>query len=60
MVATKFASARASVVGQLQKWGVDPTTVDMDDESTSKLARGDISGLFARIGSSGPAGAVAP
>ena len=56
MVADKFASARASVVGQLQKWGVDPKTVDIDDESTSKLARGDISGLFGRIGSSGSAG----
>jgi uncharacterized membrane protein len=56
MVATKFASARASVVGQLQKWGVDPTMLDMDDESTAKLARGDISGLFRRLGSSGSAG----
>ena len=56
MVANKFASARASVVGQLQKWGVDPKSVDMDDESTAKLARGDISGLFARIGSSGSSG----
>jgi uncharacterized membrane protein len=56
MVATKFASARASVVGQLQRWGVDPSTVDMDDESTAKLARGDISGLFRRLGSSGSAG----
>jgi uncharacterized membrane protein len=56
MVATKFASARASVVGQLQKWGVDPTTVDMDDESTANLARGDISGLLRWIGSSGSAG----
>ena len=53
MVATKFASARASVVGQLQKWGVDPKTVTIDDESTSRLARGDISGLFSRLGSSG-------
>jgi hypothetical protein len=53
MVATKFASARASVMGQLQKWGVDPTTVDMDDETTSTLARGDISGWFRTLGSSG-------
>jgi uncharacterized membrane protein len=53
MVATKFASARASVMGQLQKWGVDPTTVDMDDETTSTLARGDISGWLRTLGSSG-------
>ena len=56
MVANKFASARASVLGQLQKWGVDPKTVDIDDESTSKLARGDISGLFSKLGSSGSVG----
>jgi uncharacterized membrane protein len=56
MVASKFASARASVVGQLQKWGVDPATLDMDAESTATLARGDISGLFRRLGSSGSAG----
>lgn len=56
MVAAKFASARSSVMGQLQKWGVDPTTVDMDDETTSTLARGDISGLFRSLGSRGAAG----
>jgi uncharacterized membrane protein len=56
MVAAKFASARSSVMGQLQKWGVDPTTVDMDDETTSTLARGDISGLFRSLGSTGAAG----
>jgi uncharacterized membrane protein len=56
MVASKFASARASVVGQLQRWGVDTATLDMDAESTATLARGDISGLFRRIGSSGSAG----
>jgi uncharacterized membrane protein len=56
MVANKFASARASVLGQLQKWGVDPKTVDIDDESTSRLARGDISGLLSVLGSSGSAG----
>ena len=52
MVAARFASARSSVVGQLQKWGVDPKTVTIDDESTSRLARGDISGLFSKLGSS--------
>jgi uncharacterized membrane protein len=56
MVADRFASARASVLGQLQKWGVDPKTVDIDDESTSRLARGDISGLFSKLGSSGSSG----
>jgi hypothetical protein len=56
MVANKFASARASVLGQLQKWGVDPTTVDLDDESSSKLMRGDLSGLANGLGTSGAAG----
>ena len=56
MVADKFASARASVLGQLQRWGVDPTTVAIDDESTSKLARGDLSGLANGLGTSGAAG----
>ena len=53
MVANKFDFARSSVVGQLQKWGVDPTTVSFDDETTSKLARGDISGLISKLGTSG-------
>jgi Alpha/beta-hydrolase family len=56
MVANKFASARASVVAQLQKWGVDPKSVDMDDETTATLARGDISGLLRKLGSSGSTG----
>ena len=53
MVANKFDSARSSVLGQLQKWGVDPTTISFDDETTSKLARGDISGLLSKLGTSG-------
>ncbi|HYN56517.1 MAG TPA: alpha/beta-hydrolase family protein [Motilibacterales bacterium] len=53
MVADRFASARASVLGQLQKWGVDPRTVSIDDESTSRLARGDLSGFMGRLGSPG-------
>jgi hypothetical protein len=53
MVANKFDFARSSVVGQLQKWGVDPTTISFDDETTSKLARGDISGLISKLGTSG-------
>ncbi len=53
MVANKFDSARSSVLGQLQKWGVDPATISFDDETTAKLARGDISGLFSKLGSSG-------
>jgi uncharacterized membrane protein len=56
MVAKRFASARASVVGQLTKWGVDPTTIGLDDESAAQLARGDISGLIARLGTSGTSG----
>jgi uncharacterized membrane protein len=56
MVAKRFASARASVVNQLSKWGVDPTSVGLDDESAAKLARGDISGLLSKLGSSGSSG----
>ena len=44
------------VARRLQKWGVDPTTVDLDDESTSKLVRGDLSGLANGLGTSGAAG----
>ena len=46
MVADRFAAARASVMGQLQKWGVDPKSITIDDAATSKLVRGDISGLW--------------
>jgi uncharacterized membrane protein len=53
MVARRFASARASVTRQLTKWGVDPTSVGLDDETVAKLARGDLSGLLAKLGSSG-------
>jgi uncharacterized membrane protein len=56
MVAKRFSSARSSVLGQLSKWGVDPTTVGLDDESAAKLARGDISGLLSRLGTSGAGG----
>jgi uncharacterized membrane protein len=54
MVAKRFASARASVLGQLQKWGVDPSSVGLDDATAAKLARGDLSGFLSRLGSSGP------
>jgi uncharacterized membrane protein len=53
MVARRFASARASVVGQLSKWGVDPSSIGLDDESAARLARGDISGLLSKLGTSG-------
>ena len=53
MVARRFASARNSVLGQLSKWGVDPATVGLDDASAARLARGDVSGLVSRLGSSG-------
>lgn len=54
MVAKRFASARASVIGQLSRWGVDPATIGLDEETAAKLAKGDLSGLIARLGSSGP------
>lgn len=54
MVARRFDSARRSVMGQLAKWGVDPTAVGLDDTTAARLARGDISGLLSRLGS-GPA-----
>jgi uncharacterized membrane protein len=53
MVAKRFASARTSVMGQLTKWGVDPSTLGLDEESAAKLARGDISGLLSHLGTSG-------
>jgi len=54
LVAKRFASARASVQGQLRKWGVDPSTVGLDEASVATLARGDLGGLLARLGTSGP------
>jgi hypothetical protein len=54
MVAKRFASARSSVLGQLQRWGVDPSTVGLDDATAAKLARGDLSGVLSKLGSSGP------
>jgi uncharacterized membrane protein len=56
MVARRFASARTSVVRQLTKWGVDPATVGLDEQSMAKLARGDLSGLMSKLGSSTPGG----
>ncbi|HEX6887244.1 MAG TPA: alpha/beta-hydrolase family protein [Candidatus Nanopelagicales bacterium] len=53
MVAQRFASARASVLSQLQKWGVDPSSVGLDDAPAGKLVKGDIAGLLSRLGSSG-------
>lgn len=53
MVARRFASARNSVMGQLTKWGVDPATIGLDEESAARLARGDVSWLVSRLGSSG-------
>ncbi len=53
MVANRFAHARSAVLGQLTKWGVDPSTVGLDDESVAKLARGDFSALVSGLGSSG-------
>ncbi len=57
MVANRFASAQASVRAQLQKWGVDPSTVPLGDEPTSLLARGQILGLSAGVGSVASSGA---
>jgi uncharacterized membrane protein len=54
MVARRFASARASVQGQLQKWGVDPAVLGIDEASMDSLARGDVTGMFANLGTSGP------
>ena len=54
MVANRFASARASVQRQLGTWGIDPSTVGLDDASVATLAKGDISSLLSRLGSSGP------
>ena len=56
MVANRFASAQASVKAQLQKWGVDPSTVSTGDDSTDQLARGDLSALARRLGSLGSSG----
>jgi hypothetical protein len=58
MVANRFASAQASVKAQLQKWGVDPSTVHLGGETTSKLVRGDLSGLSAALGSLGSSGSA--
>ena len=55
MVANRFAHARSAVLGQLTKWGVDPSTVGLDDESVAKLARGDFSALVSGLGRSGSA-----
>ncbi len=56
MVATNFASARASVLSTLKKWGVDPPVAEFDTEAgVSQLARGDVSALFSRLGSGHPA-----
>jgi uncharacterized membrane protein len=54
MVAKRFSSARAAVLRQLSSWGVDPATVGLDDQSAATLARGDLSGLLSRLGTSGP------
>jgi uncharacterized membrane protein len=56
MVANRFASAQASVKAQLQKWGVDPSTLSTGDDSTDQLARGDLSALARRLGSLGSSG----
>lgn len=55
MVARRFAKARAAVLGQLSKWGVDAESIGLDEQSAAKLARGDVSGLMARLGTSGSA-----
>jgi uncharacterized membrane protein len=54
MVAKRFASARASVMGQLTRWGVDPSSLGLDEQTVATLARGDLSGLLTRLGTSGP------
>ncbi|MGB8022150.1 MAG: alpha/beta-hydrolase family protein [Candidatus Nanopelagicales bacterium] len=54
MVARRFANARAAVLGQLSKWGVEAESIGLDEQSAAKLARGDVSGLMARFGTSGP------
>jgi hypothetical protein len=54
MVAKRFSSARSSVLRQLSSWGVDPASVGLDEQSAATLARGDLSGLLARLGTSGP------
>jgi hypothetical protein len=56
MVAKRFASARTSVQGQLRRWGVDPGSLGLDEASVATLARGDLRGLMARLGTSGSAG----
>ncbi len=53
MVANRFASAQASVRAQLQKWGVDPSTVSLGDEPSALLARGHLPGMFPSTWSSG-------
>ncbi len=55
MVATRFAHARESVIGQLTKWGVDPSSVGLDEAVAGNLARGDITGLASHLGTSGAA-----
>ena len=56
MVAKRFATARSSVIEQLNRWGIDPEHVGFDQASVSKLAKGDVSGLLSRFGTSGSVG----
>ena len=56
MVAKRFASARSSVLEQLGHWGIDPEHAGFDQASMAKLAKGDISGLLSRFGTSGAPG----
>jgi uncharacterized membrane protein len=56
MVASRFASARTSVQGQLRRWGVDPNSLGLDDTAIGTLARGEVQGLLSKLGTSGSAG----
>jgi hypothetical protein len=42
MVASRFASARASVQKQLKRWGVSGDEIELDDAIAGALARGDV------------------
>lgn len=56
MVARRFDSARAAVVEQLNRWGVDPKAAGLDQATMSRLARGEIAQIVSRLGISSPPG----
>lgn len=45
MVARRFARARSSVLATMGKWGVDPSTLGLDQGTAAELAQGKVGGF---------------